>query len=186
MRLGPYGSCTQPSCGRRFFLSLLEVRICVLAFICIGLGWNRRCNGHRNCHIRILQQILPRTTGALPYMCHDSLIFVPWLILMCAMVTCEIDEFYHGRQARCDMCAMAHSYVWHDSFICVTWLIHLCAMTHSYVWHDSFLCMPWLSHTCAITHPYVCWFCHGRQARCRVAKTHNVPQVAGHFSQKNH
>jgi len=27
--------------------------------------------------------------------------------------------------------------VWHDSFIWVTWLIHMCAMTHSYVWHDS-------------------------------------------------
>jgi len=30
-----------------------------------------------------------------------------------------------------------HSYVWHDSFICVTWLIHMCDMTHSYV---HFLC----------------------------------------------
>jgi len=29
--------------------------------------------------------------------------------------------------------------VWHDSFICVTWLIHMCDMTHSYVWHDSFI-----------------------------------------------
>jgi len=33
---------------------------------------------------------------------------------------------------------MTHSYVWHDSFICVTWLIHMCDVTHSYVWHDSF------------------------------------------------
>jgi len=29
---------------------------------------------------------------------------------------------------------MTHSYVWHDSFICVTWLIHTCDMTHSHVW----------------------------------------------------
>ena len=28
---------------------------------------------------------------------------------------------------------MAFSYVWHDSFICVTWLVHMCDMTHSYV-----------------------------------------------------
>jgi len=28
---------------------------------------------------------------------------------------------------------MTHSYVWHDSFICVTWLIHMYDMTHSYV-----------------------------------------------------
>ena len=30
-----------------------------------------------------------------------------------------------------------HSYVWHDSFICMTWLIHVLNMTHSYMWHDS-------------------------------------------------
>jgi len=33
-----------------------------------------------------------------------------------------------------------HSYVWHDSFICVTWLIHVCDLTHSCVWLDSFIC----------------------------------------------
>jgi len=41
--------------------------------------------------------------------------------------------------------------VWHDSFICVTWLIHMCDMTHSYVWHDSFICVTcvtWLIHVC--------------------------------------
>jgi len=37
-------------------------------------------------------------------------------------------------------------YVWHDSFICVTWLIHMRDMTHSYVWHDSFTCVIWLIH----------------------------------------
>jgi len=36
------------------------------------------------------------------------------------------------------VCDMTHSYVWHDSFICVTWLIHMCDMTHSYVWRDPF------------------------------------------------
>ena len=57
--------------------------------------------------------------------------------------------------------------MWHDSFICVTWLIHVCDMTHSYVWHDSsmttfskisldmthsrvwhdsFICVTWLIH----------------------------------------
>ena len=49
-------------------------------------------------------------------------------------------------------------YVWHDLFVCVTWLIvgpcvlvassslirvtwiiHMCSMTRSYAWHDSFL-----------------------------------------------
>jgi len=36
---------------------------------------------------------------------------------------------------------VTHSCVWHDSFMCVTWLIHMCDMTHSYVWHDSFICV---------------------------------------------
>jgi len=42
------------------------------------------------------------------------------------------------------MCDMTHSYVWHDSFICVTWLIRMCVMTHSHVLHDSFICVTWL------------------------------------------
>jgi len=54
------------------------------------------------------------------------------------------------------MCGMTHSYVWHDSFICVTWLIYTCGMTHSYVWHDSFICVAWLIHMCGMTHLYVC------------------------------
>jgi len=41
---------------------------------------------------------------------------------------------------------MTHSYVWHDSFICVTWLIHMCDVTHLYVWHDSFVCVTLLNH----------------------------------------
>jgi len=45
--------------------------------------------------------------------------------------------------------------VWHDIFICVTWLIHMCDMTHSYVWHDSFTCVPCLIHMCDMTHSYM-------------------------------
>jgi len=47
---------------------------------------------------------------------------------------------------------MTHSYVWHDSFICVIWHIHMCDMTHSYVWHDSFICVTWPIHMCDMTH----------------------------------
>jgi len=83
------------------------------------------------------------------------------------------------------LCAMTHSYVCRESFLCVlwsihtcamhmwhadesgvatlrhatlkcvTWLTHMCAMTHSYAYHDSFLCVPWLTRTCAMTHAYV-------------------------------
>jgi len=44
-----------------------------------------------------------------------------------------------------------HSYVWHDSFICVPWLIHMCAMTHSHVWmpHATYEClMPHMNESC--------------------------------------
>ena len=63
------------------------------------------------------------------------------------------------------LCDMTHSYVWHDSFICVTcpihaggwficvtWRIHMCDMTHSYVWHDAFMCVTWRIHMCDMTH----------------------------------
>jgi len=46
-----------------------------------------------------------------------------------------------------------HFYVWHDSFLCVPWLIFMCAMTHSCVCHDSFLCVPWLIPMCAMHSP---------------------------------
>ena len=66
---------------------------------------------------------------------------------------------------------MTHSYVWHDSLICVilqvtwhvqhdkygswTWHIHMCDMPHSHVWHDSFACATWLIHMCDMTHSHV-------------------------------
>jgi len=45
------------------------------------------------------------------------------------------------------MCDMPHSYVWHDSFTCVTWLIHMCDMTQSYVWHASLICDCDMTHS---------------------------------------
>ena len=63
------------------------------------------------------------------------------------------------------MCHMSHSYAWHDSFVCATWLIHMCGMTYSpcdmtlfYVRHDAFICVTWLIHMCAITHSCVWHF----------------------------
>ena len=53
------------------------------------------------------------------------------------------------------MCNMTHSYAWHDSFICVTWLIHMCDVTYSYVWQNSFMCVTWLIHMCDMTHSCV-------------------------------
>jgi len=46
-----------------------------------------------------------------------------------------------------DTCDMSHSQVWHDSFICMTLLIH--------VWHGPFMCVTWLFQTCDMTRAYV-------------------------------
>jgi len=76
--------------------------------------------------------------------------------------------------------------MWHASFICVTWLIHMCDMIHSHVWHDlsihdqctcdvftrdmthreQFLdtcaapCVTWLIHMSHDSYSCVTWLIH--------------------------
>jgi len=50
------------------------------------------------------------------------------------------------------VCDMTRSCVWHDSFMCVTWLIHLCDMTRSCVWRDSLTYMTWRIRFSDLTH----------------------------------
>jgi hypothetical protein len=77
---------------------------------------------------------------------HDSFIRGTWLISkyrgLCRSIAL----------VPWNMCDMNHSCVWHDSFICVTWLIHMCDMTHSYVWRDSFVRATWIIHVWDMTH----------------------------------
>ena len=75
-----------------------------------------------------------------------------WLIHMCAM-TCLYVRHTHSITSVAKILTRSSvvSIQRHDSFICVTWLIHMCVtwliymrdMTHLYVWHDSFICVPW-------------------------------------------
>jgi len=73
-----------------------------------------------------------------------------------------------GAHVLVQMCDMTHSYVWHDSCICVTsviecvtWLTHVCDTPDSSVWHASSICdMPhlsvtWLVRMCDMHHSYV-------------------------------
>jgi len=56
-------------------------------------------------------------------------------------------------------------HVWHDSSICVTWLMQMFEMTQPYVWHDSLpslgtlllmtSCVTWLVDMCDMTRWYV-------------------------------
>ena len=68
-------------------------------------------------------------------------------------VVCQIYGTWH--QIHTYVCDMSHSYVWHDSFICASWLVYMCNMTRSYVRHDSFICAAWLIRMCDMTHSYV-------------------------------
>jgi len=94
-------------------------------------------------------------------MCDRVYLYV-WLasIDMCC-ITCDMTRSYVWHDTficvtwLIYMCDMTHSYVWHDSFICVTWLVRMCDMTHSCVWHDSFICVTWLILTCDMTRSYV-------------------------------
>ena len=69
-------------------------------------------------------------------------------------VTCESSIRLSNSASACYVCDMTHSYVWRDSFICVTWLLHMCDMTPSHVWHDSFIRVIWLFHMCDMTPLY--------------------------------
>ena len=64
--------------------------------------------------------------------------------------------------------------MWHDSFICVTWLIHMCDMTHSYVWHDSFIYVWHDSFIC------VTWLIHIHTSKPSLEQFHRMLRVRSH------
>ena len=49
---------------------------------------------------------------------------------------------------------ITHSYVWRDSFICVTWLIHMYDVTHWNMWHNLFV---WYERRSPSQTPTMCW-----------------------------
>jgi len=94
-------------------------------------------------------------------MWHYSFIYVTWLYVTMCWITKEVgicsttfthDTLLHKLPSTKNeahrfnvatkACSLTRSYMWHYSFIYVTWLIHMCGMTHSYgdegVFPDSF------------------------------------------------
>jgi len=59
--------------------------------------------------------------------------------------------------------------VWHDTFICVTWLNHMCDMTHSYMRHDPFICVVMQHKKWVISHLYM---------MSHVSRTNDVHPIA--------
>ena len=74
------------------------------------------------------------------------------------------------------VCDLKHSRARHDSFICVTWLIHMCQMIclhvsleshlyacdakHSRLWHGSLKCVTWLFQMSFICVAWILLTCH--------------------------
>ena len=100
-----------------------------------------------------------------PYAWNDWFIFVTWLLHVCDMtysyaghggaymsVRGQIQRLY---VFRIEGPSWGYSYVWHDSFIFVTWFFCVCDIMHPHVWHDSSIRVTWLIRMCDMTHPYV-------------------------------
>jgi len=80
-----------------------------------------------------------------PYECHMAHLQLThphavWLIHMCFTYECVTRHIHMG--------GITQSYgTWHSSSpLSVTWPIQVWDMTHSYVWHDSFICVTWPIH----------------------------------------
>jgi len=119
---------------------------------------------------------------------------VTWLIHMCDgscfLVEEHRDELSREaafvRRRSSQACDMTHSYVWHDSFVCVAWLFHTCDVTHWYMCRDSLICVPWLIHMCDVIH--MCFEGHrdelSREAaslRYGVATVSRIDKIVGLF-----
>ena len=82
--------------------------------------------------------------------------FVPWVkMLQVCQGMYGIIHSHVGYYACMHICDVTYSYVWHNSFLCMAWLIHMYDMTHSHWWHDSFIWvsrrirMRVMTHSCA-------------------------------------
>jgi len=85
------------------------------------------------------------------YVWH-AFICVTWLFHLCDITPTDGD-CEHTRLQVSD--SFISPGVWHDmTYLCVwhdTWHIHACDMNHACVCHDSFTCLTWLVHLCDIT-----------------------------------
>jgi len=83
-----------------------------------------------------------------PFEGRDSPIWGTWLTHLR-----DVTQYNVGPCCRSGMCA-----IW-LTHVCVTWLIHVCGMAHSCVWHGSFMCVAWLDYMCDMTHSCVTHLC---------------------------
>jgi len=60
------------------------------------------------------------------------------------VLQCVLKSDTKNQPGEWEVCDMTHSYVCHDSLMCVPCFIHMCDMTCSYVCHVSFIHVTWL------------------------------------------
>jgi len=85
---------------------------------------------------------------------HDSIIFVPWLIHLCDMTFIHVtslvymNESWHKYEWVMAHLWMSHGTLMNESCHTHEWVvsIHLSDITHLYLWHDSSICVTWLVH----------------------------------------
>ena len=147
--------------------------ICVFAYMCMHISVAHMTESYHMCdrvksnisvaalHIAHIFVFVADMTESC-HMCERVMSHTSVAALYMALVClgCGCSSF--SRYVCCD-----YSCVWHDSFICVPWLIHICVMTHSYACHDPFVCATWRIHMCDMTHhtcvmtlSYVAWLIH--------------------------
>jgi len=134
--------------------------------LCIGVTWNNHV-----CEMTCIV-IIYRCNMIPSCVRHDLFIGATWLIHVCAMTTHELLIktsvqvcVRHGSRicARpIHVCDTTRSYVWHDSFICVTWLVHVSDMTNVRLecvatrHCISLKSKRWCEFACAVSHSCVC------------------------------
>ena len=95
------------------------------------------------------------------YVCAHTLCLIHCEAMQCVALiwhesfTCETWLVHMWDMTQAYVCIL-HSGAWHVPFTCVTWFFRMCDMTHSYVRHDSFTCVTWLILICDMTYLYVC------------------------------
>jgi len=93
------------------------------------------------------------------WVCHDSFMSVPWLIL-CAHTVLTSMTYIRSATWVIYECTMTHSWECHDSFYA--------RMQYSQVWHtsgvrrESSTRVPWLIRECAMTHSMRVYSTHKR------------------------
>jgi len=87
---------------------------------------------------------------------HGSFTCVTWLIHLCDTPHSLVCDMTHSLV--CDMthslvCDMTHSLVCDmtHSLVCDMTHSFVCDMNHSYVWHEPFICVTWLTYLCDMT-----------------------------------